>query len=124
MISRRIKNGQILFPRDKTKNLLTQLVGFGIEKHDGIVDALTCVVIMVGVQEVNKPQKPNIIVGKVPSGFFGDRGGSSGGLSGSVERGSDGTVGSAIDYLANIMLNFNEQLKSLSFLKFLKTNVF
>jgi predicted phage terminase large subunit-like protein len=62
MISRRIKNGQILFPRGKTKDLLTQLVGFGIEKHDDLVDALTCAVIMTGIEYINRPQEPEIIM--------------------------------------------------------------
>ena len=45
MISYKIKSGVILFPEKGAEELISQLVGFGIEKHDDLVDALTIAVI-------------------------------------------------------------------------------
>ncbi|MFH1667814.1 MAG: hypothetical protein ABH884_02205, partial [Candidatus Komeilibacteria bacterium] len=39
-----MKSGQILFPRHGVEDLITQLVGFGVEKHDDLVDAFTMLV--------------------------------------------------------------------------------
>lgn len=44
MIAPHIRSGVVLFPRHGCKELITQLVGFGIEKHDDLVDALTLAV--------------------------------------------------------------------------------
>lgn len=38
-ISHLIENGTILFPKEGTENLISQLTGFGVEKHDDLVDA-------------------------------------------------------------------------------------
>jgi predicted phage terminase large subunit-like protein len=35
--------GQVLFPRGEVKQIIQQLVGFGVEKHDDLCDALTLV---------------------------------------------------------------------------------
>lgn len=40
-LSEAIKNGTILFPKHGVKDLLNQLVNFGIEKHDDLADAFT-----------------------------------------------------------------------------------
>lgn len=45
MIADKIERGVILFPEKGAEELITQLVGFGIEKHDDLVDALTIAVI-------------------------------------------------------------------------------
>ena len=45
MISDKIERGVILFPAKGGDELIDQLVGFGIEKHDDLVDALTTAVI-------------------------------------------------------------------------------
>lgn len=43
-IAAKIESGQIRFPRAGCKELIEQLVGFGVEKHDDLVDALTLAV--------------------------------------------------------------------------------
>ncbi len=44
MTSFRLKFGDILFPENEVENLITQMVGFGSESHDDIVDAyILCV---------------------------------------------------------------------------------
>jgi predicted phage terminase large subunit-like protein len=43
-ISMHIKNGTVMFPEKGCEDLITQLVGFGIEKHDDLVDGLIRVV--------------------------------------------------------------------------------
>lgn len=45
MIADKIQRGVILFPQRGCDELITQLVGFGIEKHDDLADALTMAVI-------------------------------------------------------------------------------
>ena len=40
-----IQNGTILFPRDSAKELIQQMIGFGVEKHDDLVDAFTLLII-------------------------------------------------------------------------------
>jgi len=45
MISDKISRGIILFPQRGANELITQLVGFGVEKHDDLVDALTIAVL-------------------------------------------------------------------------------
>ena len=44
MISKFIENGTILFPKTGAEMLITQLVGFGREHHEDLVDALTMLV--------------------------------------------------------------------------------
>ncbi len=45
MISDKIERGVILFPEHGAEDLITQLVGFGVERHDDLVDALTMAVL-------------------------------------------------------------------------------
>lgn len=45
MVSDVIQRGKVLFPRAGSKELIDQLVGFGIEKHDDLVDALTTAIL-------------------------------------------------------------------------------
>lgn len=40
-----IQSGRILFPRDASKELITQLLGFGTEKHDDLVDAFSILIL-------------------------------------------------------------------------------
>ena len=55
MIADKIQRGTILFPKHGCNELITQLVGFGIEKHDDLVDALTLGVIEAVREDVNTP---------------------------------------------------------------------
>jgi predicted phage terminase large subunit-like protein len=43
--TRYIKNGTVKFPRAGCEHLLTQLFGFGAEKHDDAVDALVYLIL-------------------------------------------------------------------------------
>lgn len=45
MISDKIERGVVLFPKTGAQDLVTQLVGFGVEKHDDLVDALTMAIL-------------------------------------------------------------------------------
>lgn len=45
LISHLVKNGTILFPKFGCEDLIKQMVGFGIEKHDDLVDALTTLIL-------------------------------------------------------------------------------
>jgi predicted phage terminase large subunit-like protein len=52
--ARYIKLGVVKFPRTGCEQLLTQLLGFGSEKHDDLVDALVWLILGVigdGVEE-------------------------------------------------------------------------
>jgi predicted phage terminase large subunit-like protein len=40
-LSHRIKSGEILFPKTGAEKLIQQIVGFGVERHDDIMDAFT-----------------------------------------------------------------------------------
>lgn len=42
-VSPLIQNGKIVFPRKGAKELIEQIIGFGIERHDDLVDAFTIV---------------------------------------------------------------------------------
>jgi hypothetical protein len=42
-----IKSGRILFPKRGAERLIEQLVGFGVERHDDLVDAFTILVLEV-----------------------------------------------------------------------------
>jgi predicted phage terminase large subunit-like protein len=50
-----IQNGQILFPRVGADDLIQQLVGFGTEKHDDLVDAFTLCINHILETYLNKP---------------------------------------------------------------------
>jgi phage terminase large subunit-like protein len=58
--ARYIKNGTVKFPRKGCEQLLTQLFGFGIEKHDDGVDALVYM-ILGAVSEGIEPQKVHYV---------------------------------------------------------------
>lgn len=42
-----IKNGRVLFPREGAEELISQLVHFGVEKHDDLADAFSSLVLQV-----------------------------------------------------------------------------
>ncbi len=46
-VSHLVQNGQVLFPRHGADELITQLLGFGIEKHDDLVDAFAILLLKV-----------------------------------------------------------------------------
>jgi len=46
-ISMEIVNGLILFPKQGTEKLIEQILGFGVEKHDDLVDAFTLLILRI-----------------------------------------------------------------------------
>lgn len=53
LVSHLIENGAILFPQKGAELLISQLVNFGVEKHDDLVDAFTLLINRL-IQEDNK----------------------------------------------------------------------
>jgi phage terminase large subunit-like protein len=53
--ARYIKNGTALFPRKGCEQLLTQVLGFGGEKHDDLVDALVWLILGVVGDAIEQP---------------------------------------------------------------------
>jgi predicted phage terminase large subunit-like protein len=45
--ARYIKNGTVKFPRQECEELINQLLVFGVEKHDDLVDALARLILGV-----------------------------------------------------------------------------
>ena len=56
IISAHIQSGTVLFPRHGAEKLIEQLVGFGVERHDDLSDALCILVSGVIAQESNIPK--------------------------------------------------------------------
>lgn len=54
-ITHLIQSGKILFPRQGAEDLIRQLVGFGIEKHEDLVDAFTLLVHKIIENNHGKP---------------------------------------------------------------------
>lgn len=50
-----IESGRVLFPKHGAKDLIDQLVNFGVEKHDDLADAFSMLLLRV-IQKHNKPQ--------------------------------------------------------------------
>ena len=77
LVVRWIKKGLIHFPQDGVIELINQMVNFGAEKHDDLVDAFTLLITQVmeyaqadrTPTSVNKYNGP--IIMNVPGGFRG-----------------------------------------------------
>lgn len=82
LISDKIQRGVVLFPKHGCDELLTQLVGFGLEKHDDLVDALVHAVLESLRDNVTSPG-----VRMVSSKLFWGRGDLRTGLEGRGRRG-------------------------------------
>jgi len=54
-----IQSGRILFPQKGAEQLIQQLIGFGSEKHDDLVDAFTLLILKF-MKEINRP-KPEVV---------------------------------------------------------------
>lgn len=54
MVADKIQRGIILFPSSDAEELTSQLVGFGIEKHDDLVDALTTAILEFAIDDQEK----------------------------------------------------------------------
>ena len=53
VISHLIKNGNILFPKRGAEQLISQIIGFGVEKHDDLMDAF----VLVATEAMNSMKK-------------------------------------------------------------------
>lgn len=65
-----IQNGRILFPVKGAERLLEQLTGFGVEKHDDLVDAFT--ILILKMQEYLNRPRPSIrwiVIPRNPGGW-------------------------------------------------------
>jgi hypothetical protein len=54
--ARYIKNGTVKFPRHGCEQLLTQLLGFGAEKHDDAVDTLVYLILSAAGDGIKEPR--------------------------------------------------------------------
>jgi predicted phage terminase large subunit-like protein len=65
MISNHIRNGQVLFPESGCELLITELIGFGVERYDDLVDALTIAIIGYLRELQNKNNDSVRVVGRI-----------------------------------------------------------
>jgi predicted phage terminase large subunit-like protein len=56
MVSHLIENGTIKFPRHGCEELISQLVHFGVEKHDDLVDAFTLLMWQINQHGTHQPR--------------------------------------------------------------------
>ena len=54
-ITHLIESGKILFPRQGAEALIQQLIGFGVEKHEDLVDAFTLLIHKIIENNHGKP---------------------------------------------------------------------
>lgn len=84
-----IELGKVMFPRGACEDLITQLVNFGVEKHDDLVDALTILLHMV----IKQNRQPVVIYGRevydLFRGYSRDYGSDSGGYYSTYWSGGD-----------------------------------
>jgi len=64
LLTSMIQNGQVLFPRKGCEDLITQLTGFGLEKHDDLADAFA--ILLFKVMENNRPEPKITFIGGTP----------------------------------------------------------
>jgi predicted phage terminase large subunit-like protein len=81
-VSHLFETGKVFFPKDYAKDLIAQVVGFGIEKHDDLMDAL-----VMALTEAVKADKAyvaptTISVGKTFEEMYQDAGGDYGDFGG------------------------------------------
>ena len=51
-----IKNGTVVFPRTGCEELLAELLGFGVEEHDDLVDALVYMILAITSTGIGMPK--------------------------------------------------------------------
>jgi predicted phage terminase large subunit-like protein len=56
-----IQNGTVVFPRTGCEDLLIQLLGFGVEEHDDLVDALVYLILGLVQQGMQNPEVIGLI---------------------------------------------------------------
>jgi len=62
MTTNYLQGGKIFFPEQGAKELINQLLNFGVEKHDDLVDAFTTLVLKI-IESDNQPQPGIIMLG-------------------------------------------------------------
>jgi predicted phage terminase large subunit-like protein len=60
LVTHLIEQGKILFPRKGAEELISQLVGFGIEKHDDLADAFSLLILKI--LEIDNKPVPGIMI--------------------------------------------------------------
>jgi len=65
LITHLIQQGKVLFPKHGAEDLIMQLTGFGIEKHDDLADAFSLLLLKI-MEEDNTPQ-PGVMMISMPS---------------------------------------------------------
>lgn len=68
LVTHLIQLGKVLFPRHGAEELISQLVNFGIEKHDDLADAFAILLLKV-IDSDNVPE-PQLIVVDLVSNFY------------------------------------------------------
>lgn len=68
LVTHMIQQGKVLFPRHGCEDLILQLTGFGVEKHDDLADAFS--LLLLKVISDDKPQ-PMLTVLDIGPSFFG-----------------------------------------------------
>lgn len=56
-----IQNGTVLFPRNDCEDLLTQLLGFGVEDHDDLVDAFVYLILGIAQEGIQSQEVISIL---------------------------------------------------------------
>ena len=70
LITHLIQQGKILFPREGIGELILQLTGFGIEKHDDLADAFS--LLLLKIMELDSEPTPGIRIISC-EGFYNSR---------------------------------------------------
>lgn len=71
LVTHLIQQGKVWFPRTGAEELIEQLVGFGVERHDDLADAFSLLLLKV-VEEDSEPKPGMMIVatGGITSGLY------------------------------------------------------
>lgn len=69
LITHLIQQGKVLFPRHGAEDLITQLTGFGIEKHDDLADAFS--LLLLKIMEEDNSHQPSVMI--IATGSIYDR---------------------------------------------------
>lgn len=69
LITHLIQQGKVLFPKKGAEELILQLTGFGIERHDDLADAFS--LLLIKIMELDSKPTPGIMI--ISSGGFYNR---------------------------------------------------
>ncbi len=68
LITHFIQQGKVLFPRHGVEELIMQLTGFGIEKHDDLADAFS--LLLIKIMEEDNSGQPNVFIVDMGSSIY------------------------------------------------------